>query len=147
MAPTLAVAGSLLRPTHIEDCALHQPEQRRRNRTRSNLVNAFPSTPLSWLTIDALPVDRGLPHALSQDLRFGARRLRNTPLFTVAVLATLSTAIAANVAVFSAVKATLLRPLAIRQPDRVVVVSETAVGAGQNVKEVWVAGTSSTGVH
>ena len=74
---------------------------------------------------------------LSQDLRFGARRLRNTPLFTVAVLATLSTAIAANVAVFSAVKATLLRPLAIRQPDRVVVVSETAVGAGQNVKEVW----------
>ena len=73
---------------------------------------------------------------LLQDLRFGARRLRHTPLFTIAVVATLSTAIGANVAAFSAVKATLLRPLEIRQPERVVVVSETAVGTGQNVKEV-----------
>lgn len=73
---------------------------------------------------------------LAQDLRFGARRLRNTPLFTVAVVATLSMAIAANVAVFSAVSAILLRPLPIRQPDRVVVISETASGRGQTVREV-----------
>ena len=73
---------------------------------------------------------------LPRDLRFGLRRLRNTPLFTVAVVATLSMAIAANVAVFSAVNAILLRPLPIHQPDRVVVMSETAAGRGQNIKEV-----------
>src|SRR5882672_2564123 len=73
---------------------------------------------------------------LAQDLRFGMRRLLNTPLFTFAVAATLSMAIAANVAIFSAVSAVLLRPLPIRQPDRVVVISETASGRGQNVKEV-----------
>ena len=63
-------------------------------------------------------------------------RLLNTPLFTFAVAATLSMAVAANVAIFSAVSAVLLHPLPIRHPDRVVVISETASGRGQNVKEV-----------
>ena len=73
---------------------------------------------------------------LAQDLRLGLRRLRNAPLFTIAVVGTLSMAIAANVAVFSAVSAIVLRPLPIRQPDRVVVMSETSSIKGQTVKEV-----------
>jgi putative ABC transport system permease protein len=73
---------------------------------------------------------------LAQDVRFGVRRLRKTPLFTAAVLVTLSAAIAANVAAFSAVRAILLRPLPIRQPDRVVLVQETGAGAGQAIAEV-----------
>jgi putative ABC transport system permease protein len=73
---------------------------------------------------------------LMQDLRFVIRRLRKSLLFTLAAIGTLSLAIAANVAVFSAVSAVLLRPLPIRQPDRVMVMSEAASGQGQNIKEV-----------
>jgi putative ABC transport system permease protein len=73
---------------------------------------------------------------LVQDFRFGLRRLRRTPLFTAAVLVTLSTAIAANVAVFSAVRAILLRPMPIRQPDRLVLAQETAAGKGMSISEV-----------
>src|SRR5690348_11526672 len=73
--------------------------------------------------------------SLAQDLRFGLRRLRRTLLFTIAVVATLSAAIAANVAVFSAVRAILLRPLPMRAPDRVLVMSEAGAN-GLTVIEV-----------
>jgi predicted permease len=71
-----------------------------------------------------------------QDLRFGMRRLRHTPLFTLTVLATLAMAIAVNVAVFSAVRAMLLRPLPIHRPDRLIVVTERLADRGQDVKEI-----------
>jgi putative ABC transport system permease protein len=74
--------------------------------------------------------------SLAQDLRFGLRRLRRAPLFTVAVLATLTLAIAANVTVFSAVRAVLLRPLPIRAPERILLISEASPESGQTVKEV-----------
>lgn len=73
---------------------------------------------------------------LAQDLGYGARRLRRTPLFTAGVAATLTLAIAANVVVFSAVSASLLRPLSIREPQRVVVLSESDADRGQAVREV-----------
>ena len=73
---------------------------------------------------------------LAHDLRLGMRRLRNAPLFTVAVVSTLSMAIAAIVVVFSAVNAIVFRPLPIRQPERVVVLSETSSIRGQTMKEV-----------
>jgi putative ABC transport system permease protein len=73
---------------------------------------------------------------LVHDLRLGLRRLRNTPLFTVSVVGTLTIAIAAVVVVFSAVNAIVLRPLPIRQPDRVIVMSETSSIRGQTLKEV-----------
>lgn len=48
---------------------------------------------------------------LMQDIRFGARRLRQRPAFSVPVIAVLALGIGATTAVFSAVDAAMLRPL------------------------------------
>src|SRR5690606_28698362 len=58
--------------------------------------------------------------SLLQDVRYAARRLWNTPLFTLSAVAILAVGIGLNAAVFSLVDATLFRPAPVVDAERVV---------------------------
>jgi hypothetical protein len=71
---------------------------------------------------------------VGQDLRFAARLLRKSPLFTAGVIALLAFGVAANTTIFSLVDALLLRPLPVRDPERLVrlVTIRAPLGARSN---------------
>lgn len=56
-----------------------------------------------------------------EDARFGARVLRKSTGFTVTAILTLALGLGANTAIFSMIDAALLRPLPVRDADRLVV--------------------------
>jgi predicted permease len=56
----------------------------------------------------------------SHDLTQAARRLRQQPGFSAAVILVLAVAVGANTAIFTLVDSILLRPLPLRDPDRLV---------------------------
>lgn len=65
---------------------------------------------------------RGLPwlEDLGQDLRYGSRTLRRSPVFSVVAILTLTLAIGANTAIFSILNVLMLRSLPVRDPGSLV---------------------------
>ena len=63
--------------------------------------------------------------SLWQDVRYTARMMRRSPLYTAAAVGTLAIGIGATTAIFSVVHATLLRELPFHEPDRIVRVYES----------------------
>src|SRR5687767_1806608 len=75
---------------------------------------------------------RSLPliETFAQDLRYGARTLRKNPAFAVVAILTLALGIGANTAMYSVVRAVILRPLPARDPERLVRIYETNLSRG-----------------
>ena len=68
--------------------------------------------------------------SIIQDVVFGQRSLRRRPGFTITAALTVSLGICANVALFSVIHALLIRPLPLREPERLVLVQEKDEGRG-----------------
>jgi predicted permease len=68
--------------------------------------------------------------ALRRNVRLSARRLRRTPGFTAAAVATVALCLGANVALFALVDAILLRRLPFPEPDRLVRIFNSYPQAG-----------------
>ena len=66
-----------------------------------------------------------------QDFRLAIRSLRATPVVTAVALLSLALGIGANTAIFSLVNGLLLRPLPVKDPHRLVMVSTRSGLTGQ----------------
>jgi putative ABC transport system permease protein len=68
----------------------------------------------------------GIFETLGQDLRYALRTMGKNPAFAVTVVLTVALGIGANTAMFSVIRAILLKPLAYHDPDRLVLVTTGA---------------------
>jgi putative ABC transport system permease protein len=73
---------------------------------------------------------------LMRDIRYGFRSLLKRPGATVVALVTLALGIGVNTAIFSAVDSVLLRPLPLKDPERVTSIWERTLRDGINQNEV-----------
>jgi macrolide transport system ATP-binding/permease protein len=106
---------------HIEDnlrCGM-TPEQARREAIIK--LGGVESTRQSYSEQGTVP----FVESFLQDVRFAIRQLIRNPGFTVVAILMLSLGMAASVAIFSFVEATLIKPLPYYQPNRLVDVNES----------------------
>jgi len=90
--------------------------------------------------MEAIRDQQGLPLVAGtrQDVRLALRALRATPLVTTVVIGSLALAIGANTAIFSLVNSLLLRPLPVRDPQRLVHVTDSVLtDAGVTRVRAW----------
>ncbi len=81
---------------------------------------------------ESVRAQRGLPmlEGTVADVRYALRALRHSPAFTAIVVVTLALGIGANTAIFSVVRAVLLKPLPHRQGERLVYLRHSMDGPG-----------------
>jgi macrolide transport system ATP-binding/permease protein len=83
---------------------------------------------------------RGLPtlETVLQDLRFGVRQLLKHPGFTTAAVCVFALGLAANVAIFGFVDASVIKPLPYADPSRLVTAFSTRPDRGQGEAKLLV---------
>jgi len=74
--------------------------------------------------------------SLTNDVRYGVRMLFRSPASSVVSIVALAVGIGANTSIFSVVNGVLLRPLAYKDSDRLVVVWETKLSKGITHEQV-----------
>ncbi|HTI37499.1 MAG TPA: ABC transporter permease [Vicinamibacterales bacterium] len=108
-----------LRRTHgseMQQCARTVAARRGVRAVPALLADLLVAAAREWLALAG-----GISmNGFGRDVVHGIRLLRKTPGFTLAATATLALGIGANTAMFSLADATLLRPMPIRDPSRVV---------------------------
>ena len=75
-----------------------------------------------WITLEQI----------AQDLRYGFRGLRKSPLFTVVAVLTLAFGIGANTAIFTLMDQVLLQLLSVKHPEQLVLVTERGIRFGSS---------------
>jgi putative ABC transport system permease protein len=76
------------------------------------------------------PTGGSILGAFARDVRYALRLLRHAPSFAAAATITLALGIGANVAIFSVVRAVILRPPAYRDPSSVIAFVNSRPGGG-----------------
>ena len=84
----------------------------------------------------------GLLETISQDLLYALRTMGKNPAFAVTAVLTLALGIGANTAIFSVIRAVLLKPLPYRDPYRLVHISGGASATSMRFEEIRTAARS-----